>query len=265
MKINNEIFREIEKYAVAIAGTHINSNNELDIDYSSQGSGVCILIGGRYFIATAGHNIDKFNSGMKYIIIFPDVGNRGINITNANSIINSNIDIGWIEINCNAAKLMKRSFLPIERFAPYSNGLNSSICLFGFPSNYTVIQSSPPQFTCNGSIFDTTVMSNQQLIGITNQDRLHLNWNNNYNNNIHPYPKGLSGCGIWMINNQTNDIASWSHNSIQLIGTDCAFTSLNGYQCVIGVKIHKWLEILMKDNSELKHLIEPMLNCTYIL
>ena len=197
-----------------------------------------------------------------YAIIFPNVGRRGIPIVAGSKRGGGdydNYDIGWLEVHPEAAKTMNRSFIDIQRLVPAYEGLyGSTICVSGSPQSNTKQSLNPKSFTCHSQCFETPELDLAKISGEDRANRHYLEWGYRHDNNDTDYPEpyGISGGGIWAINE--------AQQIPQLIGIEFQYGCNNGYKYIVGQKIHCWLEMLKSDCPELSQYIDPILNVVLI-
>src|SRR4051812_15913316 len=76
------INEELSKYAVGIMPVVEEPDGVRTVDSLEQGSGTCIMIGGRYFVATAAHVVAKYPE-QYYAIFSPFTANGALKIVGA--------------------------------------------------------------------------------------------------------------------------------------------------------------------------------------
>lgn len=112
---------ELKRYCCAIV-PRIGAERT-DPDLPEGGSGTCVLIGGRYFIATAGHVIKK-HAPENYFITTPrEESDLVLNVVGGNWVDDdARGDVGWLELDAVSAKISTRDFLPLQRIRTHCTG-----------------------------------------------------------------------------------------------------------------------------------------------
>lgn len=262
LMLNNEL----KKYAVSIVPILPDMQN---LDPSAMGSGTCVRIGGRFFIATAAHVImDRpFN---QHFVLTPKLSNWSLRIVGGNvrgGRQNDYLDIGWLELHGRAAALAERSWLDVARLRTHCVG-DEDLVVFGSPQQDAVRQTHPdgsPMLRANGSwwatraITDVRDLASDDKLGGT---KMFLKWPRlikGHNDEYYETPNapGISGGSVWATN---LDHSPWRAEYAQLVGIEYAWARTGVPDRYLkALQIQTWLEMVAEDIPQLRPEIDPVI------
>jgi hypothetical protein len=252
---------EVSRYSVAIVPVLPADTDEelLTLDVIAQGSGTCIRIGGRFFVATAAHVVAKFPV-TRYAVLTPITSDQVLKVIaggRRGGGPRDDLDVAWLELSGRAAAAAGRSFLDLGRLAPYCDGADEALCIYGAPTERRVggTKKGLPSFTAVASMWETRAMTAEQVGDVDRKSRIHVEWprvvrGHNNESYAYPEPHGISGGAVWSLNTKSQADA-WRPEHMQLIGIEFAVQRARGYRYLIGQQIHVWLEMLAEDVPEL--------------
>jgi hypothetical protein len=251
--------REVQKYTIAVA--------PLDTPLG-QGSGTCVRVGGRFFVATAAHVIGDYPD-RPYAMITPASQGRTPRILRGGKRgggPRDDLDIGWLELEPHATSPMERHFLDLARLAPYWDGGGKALRVCGVPVEGAERgdREGTPFYRPHMQDLPTRILSNDEVgFKIDAPRRIYVDWPkyiDAHNNDIEefPLPSGISGGGLWALNLSEHD--EWKPEQSQLIGIEFATDKSNLRRYLICQKIHLWLEMMAEDIPELASTINEHLN-----
>jgi hypothetical protein len=228
------------------------------------GSGTCIEIAGRFFIATAAHNFKDIPRGGR-IILFSAVPSSDTPI----DVIGQNygdygaddtIDVAWLEVDPKSAAKSNLNGVPLSIIAPYhTQQLKGVYEIAGFPAamvkltkikNHTdffihlAIYSTIPGINANPT--DDNLLLDYAESAFTPDGPMEM-----------PHPEGISGGGIWYIP-VVDDSQVWSPSRFPLCGILIKFDPTS--REVIGLRMYHWLKLLSADHPELHRYLDPLIN-----
>ena len=265
---------ELSSYAVAIVPLRdrtlppVNREGKFE-----QGSGTCIRIADRFFIATAAHVIDEFPK-TRYMILSPtrtDQVRRIVGGDRRGGGDYDSLDVGWLELSSGAAASLRRSFLPVERIHARCDGAGENLAFYGAAEQDQQTSTAAdglPVITANGYFWATRALVDRADLGYEPdmENRLYLDWPKEIvGHDGGPYPlpdaPGMSGGGIWALNLNRLAGDAWRPQHAQLIGIETGWIRrdvprrhLRGYQ------MHTWLQMVRDDIPELASVIDPYLS-----
>jgi hypothetical protein len=257
---------EITKFMVAVVPADLEAQS---LRPGHAGSGTCVTIGGRFFVATAAHVIlDHKKLGYAitsetatdFVYLMKGSGTRG-------GRPRDDIDLGWLELHNEHARGLGREFLPLQRMRTHCNGRNEALAVAGAPivdqhrdssSRDKPILSLGAQWYPVGPLFKREELGEEPDLA----RRLYLHWPKHVEDNSgnvveHPEAFGISGGGIWALNVAQEN---WSPRCIQLVGIEYSWEHrgvpdrfLRAYQMQL------WLQMLAEDIPALRPEIEPFI------
>lgn len=261
--------QELRRYAVSIAPVTRNGDGRWRPDVLQAGSGTCIRIAGRFFIATAAHVVLGFPE-TSYWVATPTTTTGGLTVIGGGRRGGRNgqaLDAAWLELPSSAASAAGRYFLDIARLGPYRNDLGEPVRVYGFPIEHQERRANSAQAV--GTTWTTRGLAEEDVAGVDRSRRLYLEWLRmvpglNDQSYEQPDAHGLSGGGIWAINTRAHGEA-WRPDQAQLIGIQFAVDRDQGHCHLIGQQIHVWLEMVAEDLPELAHTINAHLRGAQLL
>jgi hypothetical protein len=256
---------ELSKHAVGIMPM-IEKPEGHDVDPLQQGSGTCIRIGGRFFVATAAHVIQNYPQEY-YAVFSPEPLDGAVKIRGGGKRGGGNgeRDIAWLELTSGAAALLRRSFLDLARIAPYHDGKNDDLCVYGAPLQDRTRGelNGKPVYSAGGSMWATRAPSPEELPREPKSDEVHLLWPRSvvgHDGERYDYPEasGISGGAVWALNVRGHD-QDWRADQAQLIGIEFAQRKEHACRHLVAQRMWCWLEMVAEDVPELRDLIETHL------
>lgn len=262
LMLNNEL----KKYAVSIVPILPDMQN---LDPSAMGSGTCIRIGGRYFIATAAHVImgRRFN---QHFLLTTNLTNWSLRIVGGNVRGGGQadyLDIGWLELHDRAAALAERSWLDVARLRTHCVG-DEDLVVFGSPQSDAEHQThidGSPVLRANGgwwatrAITDARDLASEDKLG---DSKMYLKWPRlikGHNGEYYETPNapGISGGGVWATNLRHTP---WHAEYAQLVGIEYAWARTGVPDRYLkALQIQTWLEMVRDDIPELRSEIDPFI------
>jgi len=231
-----------------------NTSIALIIKNKDVGSGTCIKIGSRYFIATAAHNLIGCTSGDVLLVHSKTPSSHKINITKFGFIGGGKddlLDVGFIELSEDEVNKSGKRFI---EFTQLEFGVHHKdddlILVSGYPSEIVQILASGNAVTPIGY---GTISCRVGTNSFSAYDIfLEYPEENNaiYDKVLHNLPKahGLSGGGFWSLH--INDSGLWSTDKIKLIGLDVSWSERNRW--VKGIQIQHWLDLVLNEYPDLR-------------
>jgi hypothetical protein len=258
---------ELAKYGVAIARSipRIDSTELRDIDASSFGSGTCVRVGGRYFIATAGHVINEAAPN-EHFVATPTMRNRALEIVSGNhrgGRQGDDLDIGWLELGGRAAAIAERSFLDVARIRTNCRGDEDLVFMGASKQDdeRSTHDDGLPVLTRRSQWVPTRGIHDQHDLSDTlDPSHIFLRWGRqkDLDGTWHeiPWPKGMSGGGVWALNLKHDP---WRADRMQLVGIEYALGSAPAGRYLKAFQMQVWLQMLREDLPELAQHVDPIL------
>lgn len=237
-------------------------------NYPEIGSGTCIKIGDRHFIATVAHNLNgltqfhevgiaalgvvgKFSKQTPKIVRW---GRRGDGIKDP-------LDIAWLEILPAAvepwSKLWDRVFVTLDRVSLEPVRVGSHVHVLGQPSEDV----KPDKLQGETLLAMTPLTYLARVIEppaghVTGDMFLEYPPAANVPGGTKRLPKapGLSGSGMWTINDATDSF--WSPDHARLVGIEHCWMK---DEYLRGNPMREWLQMVREDIPELAPEIDPFL------
>jgi hypothetical protein len=257
--------RELLNYVVVVAPVE-QRDAGLEAATGDRGSGVCVRIGGRFFVATAAHVVPGAPA-TRYAVLTPVTGDGVLRVIGAGSRggrRHDRHDVAWLELHPRAAADSGRKFLELERIAPYRNGEGDQLWVVGSPAHDfdRGTRDGRDSYTANASAWPTRSASDG-LAESERADRLLVAWPEKipgYGHDIerYPEPRGISGGGVWASNAQFHGEA-WRPETMQLVAIEFATYGERNARRLVCQQIHVWLEMLAEDIPELADVIRTHL------
>ena len=257
---------EITKFIVAVVPADPQAQS---LRPGDAGSGTCVTIGGRFFVATAAHVILEHKklgyaitseTTTDFVYFMKGAGLRG-------GRQGDDVDLGWLELNNDHARALGREFLPLQRMRTHCNGRNEALAVSGAPTVDQQRDSSSrdkPILSLGAQWFSVGALLKREELG-EDPDlarKLYLHWPKHVEDNSgtiveHPEAFGISGGGVWALNLAQE---GWGPRCIQLVGIEYSWAHrgvpdrfLRAYQ------IQLWLQMLAEDIPALRPEIEPFI------
>ena len=247
--------------------------HEPDDTVSSLGSGSCITIGRRHFIATAAHVIRNVALGQVGVIALGRPVGEHHNITprlvgwgHRGGERSDAVDVAWLEIKQAAVpRLLSewgRVFITLDRVSLDPVPADAAMFVFGAPvalAKLTQLEGKP--FLGIGALpYLTRAIPAPPGQGSPEHDVCveYLSEMETAEGTV-PMPPapGLSGSGLWRVNPSGSSI--WSPDSARLVAVQQSWMP---DQYLRGTRIGDWLKMVREDIPELASEIDLVLNQT---
>lgn len=201
-------------------------------------SSVCVRLEGRYFLATAAHNLEDL-SKPNQIRLLPK-GERGFGdevVTYFRAATDH--DVGFLEVPEDYVLKKRIDHLQLADIKlGQRHDLNTAFLICGFPSREAKIHS-------NEDIEPVVLGLLTSSVHVENDtDRLILQYppNSELDKGLKLVePFGLSGCGVWSFPPFGSN-AIWSPNKAQLLGIASTWNKSKGYEAA--EPMERWLEFI---------------------
>jgi len=222
------------------------------------GSATCITVLDRFFLITAGHNLEKVPLKLLRVISQEHTSCNPIEILGANYIAEparaDAVDVGWVELDAESAYAGGLAPITVDELMPYHDLIHDiEYLLSGLPCEKyeqkfpdlvlnSYHQYVGPKIDAKPSDVDLAFYYPETGQGKNGQV-------------VTPHPRGISGGPIWHFDVSEPD-GIW-RPELKLVGIFRSYYEprREGY----GVKIHHWLKLLNDDFPELRKEIEPLL------
>jgi hypothetical protein len=252
-RINQALRDHFQRIGVAIVAFENGEPVEL-------GSGTCVMIANRCFIATAAHVIDKYPNEALFLITSQERQDSTPLIIGRGS--DPDADVAWLELEPGIDRVIDRNFISIERMCLGVSHLETDLAVvYGFPAEKARVHGAVPirglgvQPIC----FAThTLDAQEQPVGSDSDRDLFL-----------AYPDeglfgpdgpmagirapGLSGGGIWTV--EANTAGLWSPEHAKLIGIEHSWLP---WKWVKGSQVQHFLRLMCRTVPELATVIRAV-------
>jgi hypothetical protein len=251
----------IANYAKAIV-THLNSRCVGIITFENEkpayGSGVCVVIGENYFVATAAHVIQGCTKEDITTIHTRTPSNKKTPIISigSNGGEDDIVDVGYLEIDPKYAKSMGKEFVDLSRLDPDHSELpNDLVAVYGCPEElinkdllqrkgiriqpigYVTITKAQSEVTKLSSYFSTPSQKHDIYLEYPEEGNT---LDTGMPSEKMPETLGMSGGGIWSTN--VNSVGSWVADNCKLIAIQRSWNS--GARFLRGTQIQHWLQLI---------------------
>lgn len=240
------------------AGLLIFENQSVNV-----GSGTCIKIGERFFIATAAHNLSGFRDDQIAIARSTRISSDFVRFLARHSTSGDSsdlIDLGWIELNSSDAKNLGKDFLSLDDLElGVSHRSQSKVVVAGHPADrvdqeqFPLINLECVTLMCNLLLpsqaslpknADRDVVVDYQEMGVDSKSGRAFRT---------PPANGLSGGGIWLVSMESSGV--WDPSSTRLIAVERSWDRAT--RQVFGTQIQHWLMLLRASLPELQESLDP--------
>lgn len=252
LQSGNAMLDFLEKYSVGLV---IFDDNDTPKEI---GSGTCITIGGRYFIATAAHVISKAKIDNIRIIYSRQandgkVGLIGFGYRGGNP--GDQLDVGWIELEEKEAKRIGKEFVRESQFGiNVSHDEDNHVCISGYPAQLIDKNGLKEKDIAAARVGYLSVTLEQNHLKTDPAVHMCIDYPEAGNvisdgSGIKiPAPFGFSGGGVWATN--INIPGVWSPSKSQLVGIQVSW--LQDEQWVKAIQIQHWVSMLEEDIPAVK-------------
>jgi hypothetical protein len=224
------------------------------------GSGTCIEIGGRHFIATAAHLLDK-------VSMLRDVGVMALGVlgqvSNATPKVvasgrrggrdGDHVDVAWLEIKPRAipswVETWGRVFVTLDRIGVQPVPPGAHAYVYGQPADYVRLE----------PVREATFLGLKALPFLTHTiappephepDALYFDYPAQMHSaeGVKGMPKapGLSGSGMWVVNPRADGV--WTPDLAQLAAVQGSWLP---FEWLCGTPMREWLALVRDDIGEL--------------
>ncbi len=262
-KSNEALIRHFEQRAVAI----VTWDTDSDAPPKALGSGTCISVGDRYFVATAAHVLEGCRNDQIFLMPgskeplpkqwIPIIG-RG----ERGGGSNDPVDIAWLEVDPHAISALQKVFCPLSRLlSGVFHVPDDWIFFIGYPIAQVpqeLFKERKLRVQPVGYYTETLPVKRwpQAKKGDPSID-IYIDYNQHALLDKMPFkmihPEGMSGGGIWLANLIPNK-GMWSPDQAQLLGIEHA--SDDGLSYARGTQIQHWLRMLKEDVPSLGGVID---------
>jgi hypothetical protein len=226
------------------------------------GSGVCIQIADRLFVATAAHNFKVILKGGS-ITPFSTSSNTPLTVIAQNPGEYGKygtLDLGWLEIDHESAAANGLEGLPLSWTIPYHEQKpDDHFHVAGFRAAGAKRRSEDPRDVAVPIVIYNTI-SNVSAGG--SDDRLLVSYgpaaNTDQGLEVQPHPKGISGGGMWFIPPLDTSKKILSPADRPLVGVAIDYFKKNHE--ISGLRLYHWLKLIRDDHAELQEEIAPLLD-----
>lgn len=231
-------------------------NNKSEAEFAS--SSILFTHKNRYFIITATHTVERFPNNLHYYykdeIMPPLIGDWTIILRKeAEFSKDSNIEAAILEINLETAKEITNnsSFITIDDISTHHKIHPQNIYfLVGYPTSKTKLKYGTTEIRGVPLFyFDITCFDDDIFKKLNVEKYSHILLKYEQNNLLDeeskkitgPFPKGCSGCGLWLLSNQNYIL----RNRIipKLAGLFIEYHE-NGINTLVSLRFHIIMEIL---------------------
>lgn len=254
-RLNQAIRDHLQQIGVAIVAFKDGEPYEL-------GSGTCVKIGDRCFIATAAHVIDKYPNEALFLITQQEPQDSTPVIIGRGS--DPDLDVAWLELQPGVERTLGRNFIAIDRMRLGVAHLEKDlVVVYGYPSEKASVHrgSRIHGLGVQPICFATNTLDGTERPTSANVARdICL---------AYPYEHlwgpdgpmagiaapGLSGGGIWTVEAGTQGL--WSPDKCQLVGIEHSWSP---WKWVKGSQVQHFLALMVRQLPELAstiHAVHP--------
>lgn len=248
VQVNNSVLAHLEYISIAIVGLRNGEPYEF-------GSGTCVEIAGRYFIATAHHVVAAYGNNELFLILQHDAQQWTPMLLGRGG--DDALDVAWLELPVEIFEAgIDRRFISHTRLLPNRGHVNEDVAVVhGFPRRllepqkvHRGLQGLSVQPLCFGS---STLDPSPINDSVADRD-IYLDYPKGPLTGSDGHPAvpieapGLSGGGIWIVD--ANKKGVWSPESCRLIGIQHSWME---WKWVRGTQIQHWISLVARDLPEL--------------
>lgn len=231
-----EIQKKIASHALTAARIYSDKRIIPIVTYENEelveiGSGVCIMLNERYYIATAGHIVNNAQIAGQEIRLVgqgdnPQLITEFLNINLIDDDI-TGVDIGYIELNKSKFEKLNKDYIIIDSLLCDTPHRDNDLTLInGYPRDimkqkrklnryiYTVKPIQFTTYTINQNHWDEKLKENPNTYIVVKYPNIGVDNSENLRNL--PKAFGMSGGGFWTHNARITGI--WSANKAKLFG-----------------------------------------------
>jgi hypothetical protein len=256
------------KAAMALSGSHVSDRSvglliRENADRLEVGSGVCVQIGGRYFVATVRHNIQD-DDGNDLRLSDAEVRPRGekwgegLRVERAGR--SPDLDLAWLELDPKSLPLPNLHFVTASEIACLRDEDDLQPCfLQGYPA---AVVEGPAEAKgrplLESAPLLTLSVAAARRKGPPEPGTFTVEWppHDGSLDKFLPRPHGVSGGGVWLFSKfQDHDV--WSPERSRLVGLACKWREQDKEEVV--VRIELWLELVASQIPEVRGEIKTIL------
>lgn len=245
-----------------------------DLDnVEKHGTGTCIRLGGRYFVATAGHHFTDAPLP-QCISIAPLLSPNGedpmpVKGRHNWQVASPSVDIAWIELSDAECTTLRQDFVDITQLETSGREvLGERMYIYGFPGDPfdPLLQQARPDYRITSLSLDTVGKSASAVSSAYEPSVADIFAkysardvqgvrDRTYVASLPKVVKGLSGAGLWQFNDRDRFV--WTPEAAKLVGIEHAWCAAEEWlRCT---PIRHWLNLVAKDVPELGPTIESAL------
>ena len=230
------------------------------------GTGTCIQVGERFFVATAAHVLTGHGAGEIRLVTQRDEHDGLVEIVGMGRRGGGEydkVDIAWIELDPRSAARLPKKFIQVHSLRPYCRHLDSDLVfLLGFPSARVVSERMPDgrQWLDFQPVGRTTLeFEEQPVIGRDEYD-FFLRYPDRGVSDMDGKPvaasdpHGVSGATVWAV--EINEHRIWLPERARVIGIQHSWSRGKWLRAT---QVQHWLRLLSEDVPQLRPLIDPIL------
>jgi hypothetical protein len=208
LRLGSHVSAAVESYAKwhSAALVLFFAENHVEV-----GSATCVQFGDRFLLATAAHNIAELDSEDIRIVAPLSTSEAWLPIASRNWRLEDLLDVGWLEITETVALSSGLSFIDAEMLAPFEEPTPESLYLAqGIPAELS---------SASGRTISLTSLAYMTIPVEPGSTAPHLEIVLDYSGSESPLPipEGMSGGGIWSIQNNF-DLQVWAPENSRLVG-----------------------------------------------
>jgi hypothetical protein len=219
------------------------------------GSGVCVRIADRYFVATAKHNLRHEDRDLRISDI--EVRARGerqgepLSVTRMG--LAPDLDLAWLELDPVASNRPNLAFVRTDEIASLPEGdASEPCCLLGYPAEMAGKPADAQQRPLlESACIMTLSVGPSRRRGSASPGTFAIEWppHDGSLDDSHPQPHGVSGGGVWLLPRH-DDYLVWSPERSRLTGIEAAWR--RDFKELVVIRIERWLELIANHRSELR-------------
>jgi hypothetical protein len=237
-----------------------------------RGTGTCIAVGGRYFVATAAHHFVDVPEKPYLVGVTPLSASPTREIFRATSHgyrgggKGDPMDVAWLEVTERTAADLGREFLSLDGIETGGEDREGEpIFSYGFPFWMETTETAEGRaFGLAAQCYSTVLLDARRIVAECAPDPtfdLFARYTAGPNDEIHegrmanmPDARGLSGGGFWRFN--IGKPTLWTPRDVKLVGIEHQYCPAGGW--FRATKVHHWLRLVADDHPSLRDLIAPL-------
>ena len=241
----------MESYAVDHSAALLLFPQPCQVDV---GSSTCIRIDERYFLATAGHNIEDLEDDSQIKVIVPGTDHAPVPSIGRNSRRfhgAATVDVAWIELQPEAARQSRLRFLCLSQLSRHDR--EAHFYVQGYPSEMVAVGEDTTADLDPLSMGFLTRPIDPSVRGERHQPGVDLAVEYAVHGEAPtiaalPRAPGMSGGGMWQVAGEGGRLVAITR------------TWYSGRRELCGTAIHHWLQLVYVDLPALRSRLEPLLH-----